>query len=96
MVSAAPTGCPLRILSPVQERRSSCRYGRASPFGEEAVEDVLVLVVGLAYVVGITWATAVVAARRGHRAWMGAVLGFFLGLIGLLLVAILPRRKPAY
>jgi hypothetical protein len=60
------------------------------------VEDVLVLVVGRAYVVGITWATAVVAARRGHRAWMGAVLGFFLGLIGLLLVAILPRRKPAY
>lgn len=60
------------------------------------MEEIVIAVLGLAYMVGITWATAVVAARRGHRAWMGGFLGFFLGIIGLLLVAILPRRKPAY
>jgi hypothetical protein len=57
------------------------------------LEGLLILVVGLVYVVGVAWGTAVVARRRGHRAWMGAVIGLFLGLVGLLLVAILPRRQ---
>ena len=62
---------------------------------EEAtvLEGLLILVVGLVYVVGVAWGTAVVARRRGHQAWMGALIGLFFGLVGLLLVAILPRRK---
>jgi uncharacterized membrane protein YccC len=32
------------------------------------------------------------ARSKNQPGWIGAVLGFFLGLIGLLILAVLPRR----
>jgi hypothetical protein len=35
---------------------------------------------------------ALVATGKDRPAWHGAALGFLLGLIGLLIIAVLPRR----
>lgn len=35
-----------------------------------------------------------IAGRKGYSPWLGLVLGFVLSLIGLLVVAVLPRRRP--
>lgn len=34
-----------------------------------------------------------IAVSRNHAGWIGAVLGFFLGLIGLLIIALVPRGQ---
>ena len=34
-----------------------------------------------------------IAVSRNHAGWIGAVLGFFLGLIGLLIIATIPRGQ---
>jgi hypothetical protein len=38
---------------------------------------------------------AMIAAGKERPLWHGAALGFLLGLIGLLIIALLPRRAPA-
>jgi hypothetical protein len=35
---------------------------------------------------------AMIAAGKDRPPWQGAALGFLLGLVGLLIVALLPRR----
>jgi hypothetical protein len=35
-----------------------------------------------------------IAGRKGYSPWLGLVLGLLLSLIGLLIVAVLPRRRP--
>jgi hypothetical protein len=57
-----------------------------------ALPLLLMLVVGAAFAVG----TGKVAEGKGYSFALFAFVGFFFGIFGLLVAAVLPRRKPAY
>ena len=40
--------------------------------------------------------TGGLASRKGYNAVLWSVIGLFLGIIGLLIAALLPEKKPAY
>jgi H+/Cl- antiporter ClcA len=44
----------------------------------------------------VGFATVYLARSKGRHWWEGALLGFILGLIGLIIEAILPRRSGAH
>jgi hypothetical protein len=58
--------------------------------------DVLIPVfLALALAVGFTVGTGHLAERKGHSFALWAAIGFFTGLIGLLIAALIPAKKPA-
>jgi hypothetical protein len=40
--------------------------------------------------------TGGLASRKGYNAVLWSVIGLFLGIIGLLIAALLPEKKPAF
>ena len=50
----------------------------------------------LATISGVTFGTGYIADRKGRSFIAWAALGFFLGILGLLLAAIVPAKKPSY
>lgn len=59
----------------------------------ETVAPLLIaLAVGAAFAVG----TGKIAEGKGYSFGLFAAIGFFLGIFGLLVAAVLPRKKPAY
>ena len=59
--------------------------------------DVLIpVVIALGIAVAFTVGTGHVAERKGYSFALWAAIGFFLGLIGLLIAALLPTKKHAY
>ena len=46
--------------------------------------------------VGVTVGTGYIADRKGRSFLAWAAIGFFLGVLGLLLAAVVPAKKPSY
>ena len=55
----------------------------------------LVTLVGLAVAIAILYWGYRIAKKRGYPAWLGLVLAFFLGLIGILILYLLPAKTRA-
>ena len=56
----------------------------------------VVLLVVLAATVGVTVGTGYIADRKGRSFLAWAAVGFFLGVIGLLIAAVVPAKNPSY
>lgn len=56
----------------------------------------LVMLVFLAIGVAIAVWSGSAASHKGYSYWLGFVLGLFLGLIGRIIVAVLPEKHPHY
>ena len=56
----------------------------------------VVMVVWLAIGVAIAFWSGSAAVHKGYSYWLGFVLGFFLGLIGRIIVAVLPEKQPRF
>jgi hypothetical protein len=54
------------------------------------------LLIALAVMAGFTIGTGMIADRKGYNFLLFAIVGLFLGIFGLLLAAVLPRRKTGY
>lgn len=54
------------------------------------------LLLGLAVIAGCTIGTGYVADQKGRSFALWAAIGFFLGIFGLLLAVVIPRKTPAY
>ena len=50
----------------------------------------------LAVTIGVTVGTGYIADRKGRSFLAWAAVGFFLGVIGLLIAAVVPAKKPSY
>jgi hypothetical protein len=49
-----------------------------------------------AFMALFAFATGGIASNKGYNAVLWSVIGLFLGLIGLLIALLLPKRKPAF
>ena len=49
-----------------------------------------------AVTIGVTVGTGYIADRKGRSFLAWAAVGFFLGVIGLLIAAVVPAKKPSY
>lgn len=58
--------------------------------------EILPLLIALAVMAGFTIGTGMIADRKGYNFLLFAIVGLFLGIFGLLIAAVLPRRKSAY
>jgi MFS family permease len=47
-------------------------------------------------IIGFPVGTGYIADRKGRRFVAWAAVGFFLGIIGLLIAVLVPAKKPAY
>jgi len=56
----------------------------------------VVMVVWLAIGVAIALWSGSAASHKGYSYWLGFVLGLFLGLIGRIIVGVLPEKRPHY
>jgi hypothetical protein len=45
---------------------------------------------------GFGFGSGAIADRKGYNFVLFAVIGLFLGIIGLLIALVLPKKKPAY
>ena len=50
----------------------------------------------LAVTIGVTVGTGYIADRKGRSFLAWAAVGFFLGVIGLLIAAVVPAKTPSY
>jgi hypothetical protein len=46
--------------------------------------------------VGFAVGTGAIADRKGYNFTLFAALGLFLGIFGILIAAVIPKKKPAY
>jgi hypothetical protein len=60
-----------------------------------AYSSLLFALVALAIGVVVLYWGYWIATRRGYSAWLGLALAFFLGLIGIIILYVLPTRRPA-
>lgn len=65
------------------------RLGRGVVVGSETFTFLIIV----ALVVVVAYWCAIIAQRKDYPTWFGVVMGLFLGLIGLLIVALLPSRR---
>jgi hypothetical protein len=54
------------------------------------------LVFAFAVIAGCTIGTGYIADQKGRSFALWAVIGFFLGIFGLLLAVVVPKKTPAY
>jgi len=59
---------------------------------DTALPVLLALLIGVGFAAG----TGAIADRKGYNFVLFATIGFFLGVIGILIAAVLPKKKPAY
>jgi hypothetical protein len=59
---------------------------------QKAMEYLFAFVFMSAFALGTGW----VASRKGRNAVAWSMVGLFLGVIGLLLAAVMPSKKPAF
>jgi hypothetical protein len=59
---------------------------------DTAFPIIFTLLVMLGFGVG----SGMLADRKGYNFVLFAIIGLFLGIIGLLIAAVLPKKKPAY
>ena len=50
----------------------------------------------LLVMLGFGVGSGMLADRKGYNFVLFAIIGLFLGIIGLLIAAVLPKKKPAY
>ena len=60
-----------------------------------AFSSVLFAVVAMAIGVAVLYWGYWIAKQRGYSAWLGLALAFFLGLIGIIILYVLPTKRPA-
>jgi hypothetical protein len=66
--------------------------GHAPAADETRMEYLFAFVVAGVFALG----TGGLASRKGYNAVLWSVIGLFLGVIGLLIAALLPKKKPAF
>ena len=60
-----------------------------------AFSSVLFAVVAMAIGVAVLYWGYWIAKQRGYSVWLGLALAFFLGLIGIIILYVLPTKRPA-
>ena len=60
------------------------------------METLAPLLFAFAVVLAFTLGTGRIAERKGHSFALWAAIGFFLGIIGLVIALLIPRKSPAY
>jgi len=60
-----------------------------------AFSSVLFAIVALAIGVAVLYWGYWIAKQRGYSAWLGLALAFFLGLFGIIILYVLPTKRPA-
>ncbi len=60
-----------------------------------AFSGVLFAVAALAVGIAVLYWGCWIAKQRGYSVWLGLALAFFLGLIGIIILYVLPTRRPA-
>lgn len=60
-----------------------------------AFSGLLFALVALAIGIAVLYWGYWIATQRGYSVWLGLALAFFLGLIGIIILYVLPTRKPA-
>ena len=58
--------------------------------------EIVPLLIALTVMAGFTIGTGMIADRKGYNFLLFAVIGLFLGIFGLLIAAVLPKKKAAY
>ncbi len=61
-----------------------------------ADETCMQYLVAFAFMALFAFGTGGLASRKGYNAVLWSVIGLFLGIIGLLIAALLPEKKPAF
>ena len=58
--------------------------------------EIVPLLIALTVMAGFRIGTGMIADRKGYNFLLFAVIGLFLGIFGLLIAAVLPKKKAAY
>ncbi len=54
------------------------------------------IIFSLLVMLGFGFGSGAIADRKGYNFVLFAIIGLFLGIIGLLIALVLPKKKPAY